>query len=498
MDHLVTKIGILSDMHLPENGTGLQYAFLQGAIEKFREEGVKTILCLGDVTRYGELEAWENYLEFVKEFEHYEVLGNSDVRDADTKDYFINEAVPICFKAGRRQFFGVHTPNGEITSQDRENLGKAKVGDVIFLHHYIESMQEESGQWLTKLAERIPLTIIHGHGHRTQDYYVNQTHVFGVKGLDPDKAIGDFPCVGCLEVSDKEVLLKEYPITLPMDSMLHVREYFGLSCVDNAKDIAYAAEHGIKYIELRCNGDWKPDYSVLPLIESWRKQTNGYLSVHMPNLYFKEGSFAGTEQWEQALDYALQAGADSFTMHPPRVSVKNMPTGEEVWNTFLTYYTLVANSVSSTVRLGVENLHMERKEILDENRGFGYTPEEVSSWIDAINLQLGENRVGHVLDVGHARNNGKISEKYPISEWYMRMGNKTVAYHIHQVVPEDGTLRNHRAIENWFGPMINYTSFIYAWEKNILNHVPVFLEVKGYENYEKSIHAYQEIIKVVG
>ena len=68
-------------------------------------------------------------------------------------------------------------------------------------------------------------------------------------------------------------------------------------------------------------------------------------------------------------------------------------------------------------------------------------------------------RVGHVLDVGHARNNGYLASVYPVGRWYELMGERTVAYHIHQVVRSENGLKNHRPIENWFGPMISYVSF---------------------------------------
>ena len=71
------------------------------------------------------------------------------------------------------------------------------------------------------------------------------------------------------------------------------------------------------------------------------------------------------------------------------------------------------------------------------------------------------------------------------------MGNRTVAYHIHQDVMENGEMKNHRPISNWFGPMISYVSFVHAWKTKMLNHVPVFLEVKGSENYDVSVKAFE-------
>jgi hypothetical protein len=103
--------------------------------------------------------------------------------------------------------------------------------------------------------------------------------------------------------------------------------------------------------------------------------------------------------------------------------------------------------------------------------------------------------VGHILDVGHARNNGNIASTHPIGRWYEIMGKRTVAYHIHQVLPAPkGGMKNHNAIETWLGPIINYSSFFYSWEKNVLNHKPVFLEVQGRENYQKSIDAFEKLL----
>ncbi len=490
-----TKIAIICDMHLPADTAAPQHIFLQRAIAQMKQDGITHVLCLGDICAYGELSAWETYQQAMEPFTHYEVLGNSDVRDASTKDFFLNQARPITFSLCGRRFFGIRTPYGEISEEDRAFLGQVQSSDILLLHHYIDSLQEDSRAWLNRLAEQIPLTILHGHKHERLDYYIGKTHVIGLPGLDPDKSIGNFPSIDYLNISEQGVQCQPEIFELPKDILKSIHSFLGLSCVDNARDIAYATEHNVKYIELRCNGNWTPDPEVLPMIETWRQKTNGYLSVHMPNLTYREDVYSGMEQWQSALDYAIAAGADSFTMHPPKVSLCDFSPQNKVWNTLLEQYLLVARSVAPTVKLGIENLHKGKNEVLDEHRGFGYTPEEVSAWIDALNEILGEKRIGHVLDVGHARNNGKLAQQYPISRWMQLMGKKTIAYHIHQVVKDPNGLKNHRPLEDWFGPMINYTSFFYYWEQEMLNHVPVFLEVKGCENFEKSVQAFEALLQ---
>lgn len=487
------RIGVLCDMHLPADKNSPQYAFLRKAVERMHRDGVHTLICLGDITGYGEMEAWNLYLEAVKGFTHYEVIGNSDVRDAATRDIIMSYVQEAEFRAGDRRVIGINTPDGVISAEDRKRLEGIRDRDIVFLHHYVQSLKEESRNWLTELAERVAVVILHGHGHRHFDYYIHNTHVLGMRGLDPDKAIGNFPCFNYLDIADCQVSMEERLVEIPKDIIREVGNYFGIACADNTNDLIYATEHSIKYVEIRCKAEkgaeWEPDRALLPIVNKWREETAGYLSVHMPNLKFREGTVTGKETWLQALEYAIELGADSLTMHPPRVPVCEMPKDGPVWQEFLEMYTTVAKRAPVTTKLGVENMHKNTNEVLDETRGFGYLPEEVAGWIDAINMELGSERVGHVLDVGHARNNGDFAKQYPVSKWYSLMGKRIIAYHIHQVVPLENGLKNHQAIENWFGPMINYTSFFYAWNQGMLNYAPVFLEVRGKENYEKSIKA---------
>lgn len=489
-------IGIVCDIHLPKYKESVQYAFLKLAANRMKQDGIQTVICLGDISSYGQAEAWELYRELFAGFEHYEVAGNWDVSDASTRDTILGYAHRCEFSIGSRRVIGINTLDAQISESDKAYLENVKAGDILFMHHYIRSMKEESGQWLTRLAERVPLTIVHGHGHRIFDYMIGDSRVLGMRGLDPDKVVGGFPSISYLHVSEDKVTLEEHSFPLPKAYLEDTSRYFGISCVDNQQDVSYAAEHNVKYVELRCNGgDWKPDMELLPTLDDWRAKTNGYLSVHMPNVYFRNGELQGREKWFDAMAYAITVKADGLTIHPPRASVSAMKKDGDVWNQFLELYVAVAKSVPPTAKIGIENLHKNSGEPLDENRGFGYRPEEVTAWIDAINEKLGAKRVGHVLDVGHARNNGAFSEQYPLSTWYHMMGSKTVAYHIHQVMSNDIEILNHNAIANWFGPLINYTAFFYAWHEGMLNHVPVFLEVKGHKHFETSMAAFKELLK---
>ena len=488
------KIGFICDMHLPDDILSPQYAFFKHAAEEMKQDKVDVAVCLGDITSYGELKALDNYFNKMKGMEHCFVIGNSDVRDVLTRPLIIEKAAGFEIHIGNRKMLGINTPFAKVDEGDRARIRALSDGDILVMHHGLHRLDDESRSFIENSVKEKNITIVHAHSHMRFDYECGKSRVIGLRALDPDKSIGDYPCVTYFDISDSDIKFEEKLIALDKKNILNAKEYFGMSCVDNHKDVKYAAENNIKYIELRCNGaDWYPDMSLLPLLDEWRKKTNGYLSVHMPNVYWREDGLHGKENWYKAVDYAKTVKANGLTIHPPRVKKTYMTKCSEVWNLFLNLYTYAVSNMGENVKIGIENLHMVHGEDDDDKRAFGYNPQEVLSWIDAINDALGKkDRVGHLLDVGHARNNGPISQMFPISRWYRIMGNKTVAYHIHQVVPKEDRLSNHQPIEDWFGPTISYVSFFYAWGEKILNHVPIFLEVKGNENFEKSVKAFEK------
>lgn len=483
------KIGLLCDMHI-SNQDSAQWDFFMRAAEQMEKDKIQTVVNLGDTTSFGEYDIFCEYKKQMKAFRCYTLLGNSDVRDAFTAPFFEKEKEAVRLEIGCGSMFGIHTPYGRIEKEDRNVLRQMRDGDVLLLHHSPGGLCEESCELLTKLANKKEITIIHAHSHKWLDYTLGKSRVICIRALDPDKSIGDFPCITYYDTERKE--LEERCFTVSDQTVMHAKKYFGISCTDNLKDVGYAARHDVYAIELKWNGmERKPDSALTTEIERWRDGSNKYLSIHMPNLYWKNGEIEGAEQWRAALEYANAVKVDGLTMHPPRAKLREMRR-KEVWDEFLKLYVYAAQSVKEGVNIGIENLHMGESE-KEEARGFGYTPQEVNKWIDSINTSLKKDgRVGHTLDVGHARNNGILSERFPISRWYEIMGKHTAAYHIHQVTPLGDELLNHNAIEHWFGPMISYVSFFYAWEKGRINRVPIFLEVRGCENYEKSITAFDK------
>ena len=485
------RVAIIGDMHMCGSKNAPQYAFLVRAVERIRRDGVTTVINVGDITAFGEYDAFCEYMELLREFDHHYVLGNSDVRDRATEQKLLSHAVCPSFSVEGRAVIGIHTPYGEVEPQDREALESLADGSIVFFHHYIRSFKRESREFLESLLARKQLTVIHGHSHKATDEQVGKSRVIGIRALDPDKAIGAYPTITYMDITPSDISLHEVYLDVSPRVLGDVRAHMGLSCVDNHRDVAYAVAHRVGAIELRFNGNKPlPGDELVPLLDHWRSLTFGYLSIHMPALKWKNGALEGEERWQDALRLAVKLGANALTIHPPGVHIRDMKQGSAAWETLLGLYAEAVRAVGGDVSVGIENLHMKKGETT-EDRDFGYTPTEVAAWIDSINDRLETpHRVGHVLDVGHARNNGIYASIYPISRWYELMGRRTVAYHIHQAVSTAEGMKNHQPLVDWFGPMISYVSFFFAWDRGMLNSAPIFLEVKGSEPFAASVEAF--------
>lgn len=492
------KIAFMCDMHLPNNPSSSQYAYFSAMIEKLKADRVKTVISVGDITSFGEKEIFIKYMEDMKDFDHHYVIGNSDVRDEKTKDYFIENSGGFSIRRDGRTILGVDTPYGVIADTDKEKILQLKDGDVLVIHYYVEALKMGGYPFLKEVCKEKALTVIVGHEHKRRDYIFGRSRVIGLRALDPDKSIGGYPCIDCFDFGGNDVTYEEITIKTPLNVLADIRAHFGISCVDNLRDLTYALENNVYAVELRTDSSgWTPDPSLIPLIEKWREKTGGYLSVHFPDLGYSNGEIVGKKRWDVVTEYAIAIKANGITMHPPRrVKRCDMPKSGEIWQKFADVYIDTIRKLPATVQIGIENLHMEAGEADNMQRSFGYTPAEVSDWIDTLNTALSsQSRVGHTLDVGHARNNGHLSQIYPISRWYEIMGSKAVAYHIHQVMLDEREMYNHNAIENWFGPLINYASFFYSWENNVINHKPIFLEVRGSVPYQKSVEAFDTLLR---
>ena len=55
------NICIICDTHLQLNEKTPQFAYLKKAINKIKEDGITTVIHLGDIVSYGQIESFEKY-----------------------------------------------------------------------------------------------------------------------------------------------------------------------------------------------------------------------------------------------------------------------------------------------------------------------------------------------------------------------------------------------------------------------------------------------------
>ncbi len=486
---------VVADLHLTKKSNTAQYAAFHWAIEDINLRCPDFAVITGDNTAYGDKEAIAFFKEKVKSLEipYRVVIGNSDIRTEET----IPEALTMCDKATLecmgRKIVCVNTADTHIYEDDRNRISACGDGDILIMHHNMDALDEDSKIFLSAWAKMNKGLIIHGHNHRDRDYMVGQTRCIGIRCMDPDKAIGKGPCFVYFTIDGDEVQMEECPFMFSHSNVRDFRDKLGISCFDIYQDIDFAMENKLKNIEIRkFDGSDEELVYLKDKVGQWRKDGGNIVSVHMPNLYWNGEGVDGLDKWNDALRIVKALDVETVTIHPPRfVCIKDMTPDSHVWNRLVGIFAERIKDLPLTTKAGIENIHFLSKDISEEERYFGYLPEEILSFVDALNTTYGYERVGTVFDIGHARNNGPLFRRNVLSDWFGVIGKKTTAYHIHQSIPTQGRLQNHTAITDWAAaPSICFVSFIWAWQMNVVNHCPMFMEMRTKENCKISLEAF--------
>lgn len=467
------KVALLADLHLPFIETASQYKALEFAVESIERNKPDVIVSLGDMTACGDVCAAQHFLDIMNRFALPKlfVLGNSDIRTKENvqKIRMLESEKELTVNGFR--LIGLNTADSVLKEDDKKLLATADEQTIVFLHHPPQHTSKASKAFFENWLESGTYkACVYGHLH----LFEQDGKSYSIQALDPDKAIGEPPCVTYMMIDDEKISLEfDY---FPCHRPSGIEDYIGLSCFDWYKDIVYAADHGIQNIELRPGVINCVPEALGEKVAYWRRKGGKYLSLHMPDFGYDNGIME-TENWEKALRLANYLHVDGVTVHVPRVSVEKM-TGD-VKSDVLAFLQRAITTLPDGCVVGIENMHMTDGEKADESRRFGYIPEECLELVSDINDIFGYERVGVLLDVGHARNNPPYSQKYNISSWYALVGSQTVGYHIHQVLMTPDGMENHTAIMDVFGPLISYCSFSDCWNNGQINKKPVFLEIRG-------------------
>ncbi len=489
------KIGLVCDSHISGGEKSPQKAYFNKCVDLMKKDGVKTVFHLGDVTAFGDIEVFSDCEAICNNFNAYFLLGNAEMRNKDNKYWFSNKAKDVKVLIDNRTFLGLNTTSNTLSNEQFLEIEKLKEKDVVLTHFGLHSLDDKSKERLEKILLEKELIYIHAHSHKWFDYKVNKSRVVGLRALDPDKSIGDYPCVTYFDTETSE--FTERIFKEKKETLIELSKFLGFSISKIKEDLVFAIESGVNAVELKLsNTETDFDNEIENLTVKYKEKVGGYISVHMPNIKYNGESFIGKQDFLKGIEIAKRINANGITVHPPKIKKSLLLGDDKLFNEIITFYVDAFLTLNKDIKIGFENIHKTKSENgLDVNDlGFGYIPEDIILLSNEVNKRLNENRIGLVLDVGHTKNNGSLSSIYTVGRWLEMTGDKTVAYHIHQVIKTEDGLKNHKAIENWFGPLVSYASFFYAFGENLINHAPIFIEVRGKDNYLKSIEAFNKLI----
>ena len=152
--------------------------------------------------------------------------------------------------------------------------------------------------------------------------------------------------------------------------------------------------------------------------------------------------------------------------------------------------------------IAIENIHNPDNTPADSpEREFATRIDEYLRWIDAVAREMEDvpgARVGALLDVGHARNNGgDLDNLQPLGDWYACLGRRILGYHIHQVDtdPVTGGLTNHHEISDLFGSRISFAGFLWAWSTHQITRGPLFVEVRDDEGRRNTVRRFKRLFE---
>ena len=403
----------------------------------------------------------------------------------------------------------VDSSEGMITESERHSI-ESVVGvargryPVVVTHFPPAKMEFGSRGWFVGFLERARVSLVLvGHLHRNHSYVIGKTEVHEIRCLDPDKAIGGTSDLTVFHLDGGH--WQRSDISFPLGSAdtwsdnekNAFARLLGISCTDDPLGgLDFATTAGVRYVELRDNAADVPRILLRRKLAAWRHTGGAYLSWHVPNIRWdtERAELVCRDQWQASLELALSLGAQALTVHTPSVPVELMDSGSARWcNILETYSEDLSPAARQGIVIGIENSHMYAGECSGPSRRFGCLPDECYQWIVALRDRLGDDCVGLLLDVGHARNNPPFSNRITLGQWYALLGGEAVGLHLHQVVETSCGMQNHEPIYDAFAPLISCSSLLWAWKTGQLNHCPMFLEVRGgISAWSESLRAMRE------
>lgn len=485
------KICFCCDLHLPFDRNALQYDVLEWAVGRIKKKTPDCVVFAGDATCDGNMEVYRFFVKRLKETSvpFIYIPGNSDLRNQESREEIRTLSSDCINVIGQYVIYAVNDSDANVSDSDLNCLSGADENSVVFMHHPPEEHKRNRERLLEWRRKHAATPVFFGHLHRSFHIGDSTGGSFALQAMDPDKAIGECPCISYYDTETKKIEKDYFSCPVPED----IYDRFGFSCFSVEEQIALAVDKGIKYLELRpkCLDS---DVNVLKeLIKKWRSACGEELSLHLPDISYKNGGVVADERIDEYFELAETLKVGRFTQHVPKISVRTVKEDPGSIDRICAFLAGRINALKTPVTVGIENMHMTKNDTPDDGRRFGYIPEECLLFMQALASKC-IYKVGVNFDFGHARNNAPFSKKYQISTWLSMLGKYAVGYHVHQVT-NNGKFENHMAITDVYGELISYASFFRYWSENKVQKAPLIFEMRPKDAYETTLQCFEKYRK---
>ena len=465
------KICIMEDLHLPYHKDALQYEALAFYLSDMQKNGADLLIVPGDFTADGNRETAARFFSALASLPIPVIVmtGNADYRNPETAEYFRTVTAPPRHTFGEYTILALRDGEGSIPAEDLALLDAIDAKTLVFLHHPIDSLKEPCRAHLRSFRDRNPeVPLFVGHAHVDK----REGNTFFLNASDPDKAIGEEPCIYYYDTETAALSKTHFSCKIPSD----FASYVGISAFRPLADLAYAAKAGLYAVEFRPSVIGEDRESLLRGIREFRAHGGKVLSFHFPSLAERDGSIADAADLLAFSEFVSVCGGDRVTIHAPSVPLRMLKEDPALLPRIADLAAAAIEALPAGCEIGIENMHMAAGDT-PEDRRFGYTPEECRLFIEMLRARTA-HPIGFHFDTGHARNNMPLSQIYTQSIWMAELGMEIAGYHIHQVLLENGKFVNHYPITEPYGALISYATFFRMWESGRMKKAPVFLEIR--------------------
>ena len=465
MTKSVHRFILLADLHLSDNPDTAAHQALQWAVDRVNLERPDFLAVAGDMTTFATAVSAARCVEALGRVEVPVLFtpGNADRRGRHATSVFETLAAP-----GRRAAaFGdllvllPDTSTGTLPCDERSWLNRSLRSNraarrLVVTHYPLDRMDAEDRRWLSRwLTENGVELLVSGHSHFHRTRCENGFVEAVVRGLDPDKAIGDLPGISLFESVEKGAWKEEFipwspairllPADLP-DGMLPV----GWSIQgDPAKAARETLDFGLSCLEIRPSVRDFSQRALSGALGALRDRAPLHLSYHLPDLKWNasSGRVDGVETVRAHVECAMQAGADNLTVHVPR--------GERTRDGARSGRPARADSVFPVFCRDFRNPLQGRGERRGGDRNREYPQSgQYAGGLAGARIRYADRRIS-AMDRRRSRakwrmfperrsahcwtwatrgtTGGDLDNLQPLGDWYARLGRRILGYHIHQV-----------------------------------------------------------------